>query len=219
MKKSYYIGDLKFNTKKECEEYTRNIINNLGCCIINKEHSLFSFFIDLIENHPKHDEKIGLGVDYFHIIKNPISPKYYQTMIKRVDGSNVDFSWVYCCQFKERTVKFELNQAMRTAIHNDIVKFRTQQTKIMCNLCKLTEESWDNYHIDHDNPSFQKLQNNFFSITKNPIPKTFNQDNKYYSTIFKEEDSKFKNEWVLYHNQNCNLQILCKKCNLEKPKN
>jgi hypothetical protein len=30
-KPKYNIGDLEFKTKKECESYTRNIINNLGC--------------------------------------------------------------------------------------------------------------------------------------------------------------------------------------------
>ena len=31
MKQKYYIGELEFKTKKECENYTRNIINNLKC--------------------------------------------------------------------------------------------------------------------------------------------------------------------------------------------
>ena len=44
MKQKYYIGELEFKTKKECENYTRNVINNLGCCIINKDHTLFNFF-------------------------------------------------------------------------------------------------------------------------------------------------------------------------------
>ena len=83
MKPKYYIGELEFKTKKECEDYTRNIINNLGCCIINKDHTHFSFFDKLIQNHPKCDDKKGIGIDYFYIQPNPLVSKYYQTMIKR----------------------------------------------------------------------------------------------------------------------------------------
>ncbi len=64
MKQKYYIGELEFKTKKECENYTRNIITNLGCCIINKDHSQFIFFDNLIQNHPNCDDKKGIGIDY-----------------------------------------------------------------------------------------------------------------------------------------------------------
>ena len=71
MKQKYYIGELEFKTKKECENYTRNIINNLGCCIINKDHTKFSFFDNLIQNHPECDNKKGICIDYFYIQPNP----------------------------------------------------------------------------------------------------------------------------------------------------
>jgi hypothetical protein len=43
MRQKYYIGDLEFKTKKECESYTRNIINNLKCCSIDKTHEKYFF--------------------------------------------------------------------------------------------------------------------------------------------------------------------------------
>jgi len=48
MKPKYYIGELEFKTKKDCETYTRNIINTLGCCEINKDNAYFIFFEDCI---------------------------------------------------------------------------------------------------------------------------------------------------------------------------
>lgn len=77
MKKKYFIGEKGFTTKKECENYTRKIINNLGCCKIEKSHSDFNFFYDLIKNHPESDEKIGSGIDYFFIQPNPIVKKIF----------------------------------------------------------------------------------------------------------------------------------------------
>ena len=36
--------------------------------------------------------------------------------------------------------------------------------------------------------------------------------------IFKEADKEYEEAWTEYHNNNCNLQVLCKKCNQSKPK-
>ena len=84
MKPKYYIGELEFKTKKDCETYTRNIINTLGCCEIKKDNAYFIFFNNLIKNHPKYELKKGAGIDYFFIEHNPIA-KGYQTMIKNID--------------------------------------------------------------------------------------------------------------------------------------
>ena len=224
MKQKYYIGELEFKTKKECENYTRNVINNLGCCIINKDHTLFNFFDNLIKNHPECDAKKGIGIDYFYIQPNSFVKKFYETMIKRLDGSETDFSWVYCCKFKERTTSDNLLMSMRTAIKDDIIKYKQKQCKLICNFCKTENEVYENYHVDHHNPSFQTLKDNFLQLTQKQIPSSFGDGfffngKKYNSTIFKDEDEDFKNSWIDYHNKNCNFQILCRDCNLRKEKN
>jgi hypothetical protein len=218
MKKKYYIGKLEFKTKKDCEEYTRNIINNLGCCIINKVHTYFNFFDDLIYNHPEYYDKIGIGIDYFYITHNPLIKKYYQTMIKRLDGTEIDFSWVYCCKFKERSTSDDLLRAFRYAIKYDTIKYKQKQNKLICNLCKTENELYENYHVDHHNPSFLTLKDNFLQLTKKQIPISFDDCKISKLTIFKDEDKDFKNDWIDYHNKNCNFQILCKNCNLRKNK-
>jgi hypothetical protein len=218
MKQKYYIGELEFKTKKECENYTRNIINELSCCIINKDHTYFNFFDNLIKNHPEYDDKKGIGIDYFYIQPNPLIRKYYQTMIKRLDGIEIDFSWVYCCQFKERTTSDYLLMAMREAIKYDIIKYKQKQSKLICNFCKTENELYENYHVDHHNPSFQTLKDNFLQLTKKQIPLSFGDCKIYKLTIFKDEDDDFKNDWVDYHNKNYNFQILCRDCNLRKRK-
>jgi hypothetical protein len=218
MKQTYHIGELVFKTKKECGDYTRTIINNLGCCIINKDHTSFNFFNNLIQNHPDYYDKKGVGIDYFYIQPNPLVNKYYQTMIKRIDGSETDFSWVYCCQFKERTTSDDLVRSMRTAIKNDIIQYKQSQNKLICNYCKTENELYENYHVDHHNPSFQILKDNFLQLSTKQIPTTFGDCQIYQLTIFKHEDQDFENDWVEYHNANCNFQILCRDCNLRKKK-
>ena len=158
--KKYVIGDVGFKTKKECETYTRNIVNTLGVCSINKDHIHFQFFNNLLNNHPQADEKRGTGIDYFFIIPNPMSPKYFQTMIQRLDGSNIDFSWVMCSQFKDKTPMQNLIVAMRETISYDTSKYKRtickqNQSKFICTFCKIETEPYENYHGDHHNPSFQ----------------------------------------------------------------
>lgn len=211
----YNIGDLEFKTKKECENYTRNIINTLGCCEIKKDNKYYIFFYNLVKNHPESELKIGDGIDYFYIMQNPLVNKYFQTMIKRIDGSEIDFSWVYCCKFKVRTNEYELTRAMRSAIKDDIIKFKHNQFKLVCSFCKIDNIN-EEYHVDHDMPSFHELKEIFLNNTTLTIPSSFTDDPIYKFTIFKNEDDIFKNAWIDYHNNNCNLQILCKKCNLTK---
>jgi len=219
VKPLYYIGDVSFKTKKECENYTRNIINSLGCCIINKTHSHFIFFDNLIKNHTEYDDKRGVGIESFYIAPNPMVKTSYQTNIKRIDGSVVVFSWVYCCQFKEKTTTNNLVNSMRISVRNHTINYKQKQTKLICNYCKSENELYENYHVDHDNPSFQTLKNDFLQLTTKKIPLLFDSCKKYNFAIFKEENDDFKNDWVDYHNKNCNLQILCRDCNLRKKKN
>lgn len=221
MTSKYYIGVLEFKTKKECENYTRNIINSLGCCIINIGHIQFNFLYDLFRNHSEYKIKKGVGIDYFYIQHNPFNKKYYQTMIKRLDGSDIDFSWVFCCQFKERTHRFALIQCMRQSIKDTTIKYKYSKDILICNFCKTTDELYENFHVDHYNPSFQQLKNNFLELVKKEgkeEPLTFDDCKKYNVNIFKDTDADFKNDWIDYHNKNCNLQILCRDCNLRKKK-
>lgn len=212
----YNIGDIVFKTKKACEDYTRTKIKSLGCCIIDKEHIDYNFFNNLLKNHNECIEKIGVGIDYFYIIPNPINDKYYQTMIKRLDKTSTDFSWVYCCKFKVRSITEDLTTAMREAIKDDIIAYKKQKNKLECNICKSDNEPYKNYHVDHNFPPFRALKNDFLNLTPSIIPKTFSSCDRFYTTTFKEEDKDFKNEWIDYHNKNCSFQILCRSCNLKK---
>ena len=212
----YSIGNIVFKTKKACEEYTRTKIKKLGCCIIDNGHVDFIFFENLLKNHHDYDKKIGVGIDYFYIIPNPINQNYYQTMIKRLDKSIIDFSWVYCCKFKVRSITEDLTAAMREAIKEETIAYKKNQIILQCNICKSDNELYGDYQVDHDFPPFRDIKNNFLNLTPSIIPQTFSSCNKYYTTIFNDKDKEFKNEWIDYHNKNCSFQILCRSCNLKK---
>jgi hypothetical protein len=89
MHSKYFIGELGFKTKKDCLSYTRNIINDLGCGKINKDHIQYDFLENLLKNHDHYEEKKGEGIDYFFIIPDPLDKRYFQTWIKRINDTEV----------------------------------------------------------------------------------------------------------------------------------
>jgi hypothetical protein len=210
----YNIGTISFKFKKQCENYTRNLINNLG---VNKKidhnHLNYTFFCDLLKNHPEYNIKVGCGIDYFYIIQNPVNKQGLQTMIKRIDGTEEDFSWVYCCKFKKRTVIEDLKNAMREAIDIQIFNYKSKCNNLICNYCK-DSNALTKYHVDHIYP-FSKLYDDFLKDNLD-YPKTFGNNKLNFKTCFNDTDNKFKNDWVSYHLNNATFQILCIDCNSKK---
>lgn len=206
----YNIGDILFKTKKECEQYTRNIINKLGCCIIDNKHENFKFFKDLLKNHPEHIDKIGIGLKSFEIIRNPNNYKAYHINIIRIDNTKIDFSWIYCCKFKLINIDYLFNSALRNTINDYIQSFKNSCKIYECNICKNIKEK-HLLQVDHIT-EFKDLKNEFLLKFTGNIPTEFIECNYTYKTIFKESDYMFKNEWYNFHNSKCKLQLLCNQC-------
>ena len=213
-KYKYYTGKLGFRTKKESYEYTRNIIYSIGVCDIDVGHEYFHFFKDLINNHNEKEEKIGVGIQSFLIRPNAITKNNYGMYIKRTDGSEIDFSWRACSQHTKKSNKQKLTSAMRVAIEDQIYCFR-EKSQIRCKFCGINDYNVK-YEVDHHNPSFLQLYNSFVNTNKKKIPTEFSENPLTHQTIFKRGDLEFESAWAKYHKENCNLQILCQKCNSSK---
>lgn len=213
MNYKYYIGELGFKTKKESHAYTKNIITSLGYCEIKKKHKDFNFFVNLINNHQNKKEKIGCGIKSFIIKKNIKNPRAYAMDIKRKDNSIIDFSWKSCAEQTFKTEKHDLISALRYSIEDQILNFKNK-TKKICKNCNKINTLFD---VDHDNPSFYTLSNNFLN-NYDTLPKEFDEDILTNQRKFKSIDKDFELAWYDYHKNNCNLQILCHDCNLRKKK-
>ena len=211
----YTIGNKIFETKTECKMHSKNIINSLGCCEINKDHEYFNFFCDLLKNHSEYDEKVGCGIDHFCIIKNKLNPNFYGMELCRLDNSKINFSWVHCCEFKKRSYDWHLSSAMRSSIMKTIINFKNNN-KSECKMCKVSDPDAI-YHVDHIIP-FINLKNDFLKIIKQKLPISFSTCLNTGLCIFNDDDISFKNEWTSYHDAKCTLQILCRSCNNLKGK-
>lgn len=200
----YNLSNLEFKTKKQMQDHIRNIIYLLGESIIKPDNEHFKLFQDIIKKE---------NIIEFHIVKNPINKKAFH-MMYRTKKELVDFSWLKCGL---DSVDNSLIKAMRNEIYEDIINFKKQCVK-KCVFCNVTDAE---FHVDHHEPSFKQLSDSFLEDKETDFLKyKYNKDNKL--TYFDDNDFRmvvFSNQWKDYHNKNCNLQILCAKCNLTKVKN
>ena len=202
----YILSGNSFKTKKALTEYVRQIISNLGCCKIGRKHEYYSLFSDLIAMHPERDEKIGVGVKRFNICKNPLTHMSNHVVITRVDKTDESLSWRYCCGTKYNN----LDSAFRNAVWRSVNKFKMNSV-LKCTICGTTSGE---FHTDHNKVPFRDLVSSF-KLTVNELPSKFDK-NKKCLVKFRKEDSKFRKSWVKFHDEHCDLQILCKTCNLKK---
>lgn len=208
------IGHIEFKTIKDCYEYTKNIVNN-EICNVDKAHLNFGFLIDLLNNHPDRDEKIGTGVHYFIIEPNRINQNGNAIYIIRNDGSSIDFSWRLCCgkDIKKSTFKYNLMNAMRNSIKEQTINYK-QSNILKCCLCFITNLEYKNYHVDHKTKPFSVIMERFLKFNKFEHL-TFDDSSVMNGAIFKQ-DEEFKYNWITYHNQEADYQILCGSCNSKK---
>lgn len=194
---------------KEKKEYFRHKIYGIGLTSSVKNHNEQDYkeFLELFKNHPEYPEKIQGIVDVF-IVRNKMTPKYYELGIIKDDGTTDNISYLACCKIKHDKSK-NLKESMRYCIKPQIDEFR-KNNKLECVSCG----SLLNIEIDHNEPSFKKLYDDFIEMNPN-IPSSF--DNTYFnSACFKEVDKDYNELWYDYHLKHANLQCLCKKCNLSK---
>lgn len=214
---TYSIGNKHFKTKNECYKFTSNLIKNLNKCEIAEGDEHFNYFVDLINNHPNKEDKIGDGIKGFKIDKHP-TYNNFQMYIVRKNNELISFSVIACCNFypkyKKSDCEYKLTDAMREAVDEQILEFRYNNIR-KCSICQ-TSSDFEIYHIDHKSPSFQQLCKNFISENSN-FPISFDK-NKNFRNVFSSIDTPYKNNWFEYHKKNASLQVLCQKCNLTKPK-
>ena len=207
------IGNKHFPTKKACEEYTRQLIKSLDICEIRKGSDNYEYFDKLLEYHKSYEEKIGCGIDYFYITRNPIKWSDLMTMICRVDGSSTNFSWKKCSNARFGTDFGYLNRALRNSISDVVIKFKKENELICCE-CKVKNLPYSEYHCDHVYP-FSKLRDDF--LNGRQYPKMFTDRD--YNKVFRDEDKEFEDAWIGYHNSIATFQILCRNCNEKKSDN
>ena len=117
----YQVAGETFPTKKALTERVRGIVAAYpdGAELSPAE---LGFMVDLLENHPQAETKIGAGVERITVIRNPIYTHTRGFYLYRVDGSGTDFSWVECLTPTPYAKK--VRAALRVAIEPDTMEYK-----------------------------------------------------------------------------------------------
>lgn len=203
-----------FQTKKALEEFVRSSLISIGYGN-TLPSELKAFMDELLTRHPEHDEKRGMGVQNYWVVKNPLNPKAVALEIERIDGSRVDVSWLTCVKGSGQTIDVKLRAAMRTSIASQIQVFKREALRDapMCAICG-DHEQGPFWHVDHDPIPFEQLVRDFLKTCK--APTEFADHPEHNMATFRSEDAAFEQQWCEYHLIKAKLQLTCAQCNLRK---
>lgn len=206
-----------FKTKKFLKEFVKDLIDECirsigmkdGVCLISKNKKCFTFFVDLFERHPEFMKKIG-GREFIDdvFIHHNVAFKNLEigTM---VSGKKIVISYNACISQSTGTGHSNLRLAMRTAVKQQILRFRKKQKQI-CTECK----SMDKLQVDHVSPLFEELVLSFLKGRTSPTK--FSEKSGSNMICFRNEDNEFKSQWQEYHRKHADLQFLCSECHKKK---
>ena len=109
MKKYYIIGDMKFSTKKEIQQYYSNMLNKKYSLNEKLDLEDSKQLYHLLRNHPNFEEKRGVGIKFFRVeTAVQMDVRYAKSRgfwIHRLDGSKMSFSIHSCYKFKNQLQK------------------------------------------------------------------------------------------------------------------
>jgi len=203
------------------KEQLQNILYSFANKTIVKDTTEYDLLYQTIQNHPEKDEKIGVGVDYFFVQPSKWNRKQFNFMIKRIDGSQVDFSYISCLK-KDKTIKNHWNQIFREIIKPQTDDFREKafekvgiKDKFVCSQTNL-KFSKRNAHVDHVYPlTFDSIYKEFISVNNLDLTKLKLTEDTGTSEIVKLVDTNLRQKFYDFHAERCVLRIVCSSANLQ----
>ena len=138
-------------------------------------------------------------------------------MVSGLIAFPVAAKWIFTCfgtgVLMDGDKMHRVKQAARNAVEIHKKDFRNR-TEPNCNRCGVEVHGLD-AEVDHKDPTFITLFNNFFNnynrdYILNTVGKASHEDIWYFT------DLQIKNNWIKYHLNNCNLQLLCVTCHKNK---
>ncbi len=193
------IGQHIFNSKKDAISFYKKILFNhkLGDFLSEKETEEIK---ELLKNHPDYEYKKGLGIKYIFVDSDGFGKGCF--WIKRVDNTEIDFSF-YTCINGKKSVLQDFESACRRSIAEFIIDFKNKNG--------ITKDKRE--HVDHEPPlTFSKIVDDFIKEKNIDLTK-IEYDNSSTMTLF--IDKKLEKDFYEYHKSVCKLRIISAKENLK----
>jgi hypothetical protein len=214
-KNPIWINGERFNTKTDLRNRIRALRDKYEDNV-PLENDDFDFMLDLLRRHEEPDRKIGCGVWFMYVKANPVFKSNRGFWLVRHDGSETDFSFEICLKHETKMQKFK--SACRTAIADDILKFRNDFFVNNKNpYCELTGQSLEkhNCHVDHKPPmTFDEIVTRFIKAKKVDVDTV---------KLLTAEDGRIRNEladqvlkesFIVFHRWYANLRVISRWGNL-----
>jgi hypothetical protein len=219
MKKTIKIGDKTFSSNAECERYTRSLITEMGITKSVKQNNMntFKYLLNLGERHHNYEEKFERFID-FEIRVDIMNKKGLALFIVNNDRTITEISWKKCITGKTTPIRDLFISSLRESIYPQISHYRENTDLSYCRICdcSLIDKL---IHIDHYEPQFAELINNFLEIHNGlVIPTKYDKNKITYHTKFKEQDEWIGDKFAKYHLEHATLRVLCESCNIKRPK-
>ena len=216
MKNLISINGIDFKRQKDAIDHTRKLLYSLeSISEITEKHLGWDYLNALIERHPEYESKKGNG------IRSIIIHRKFGNIaidIKHIDGSRIDISWIYCVKSTHATKYQNLIQAMRLSVKPQIEKFKEdQKSNTTCCICSEPILTLKERHIDHYQPTFKELSDNFIK-ENNPAPTHFDDCPITNQSKFSDLDHEYSRRWQIYHEKHAQLRLTHAKCNLSRKK-
>lgn len=216
MKFKYIINGMNFKTDKSVQEYAKNILyfGTVNSILSDDEFNFMYSYFEAI--HHEWKLKLGSGIKSIHRVLDKVSGKYRSFEIERVDGSVTDISYIVQ-NIKSPNLKNDFKKALRYIVMPQILDFKTGFFQFpITKFCDVTGDiiTFSNCHIDHYNPTFDELVNNFIHENNLTNFAEILEPSKDNQTIAKLSDENISKLFFDYHLKNANLQAVSIKANL-----
>ncbi|HDZ9245492.1 DUF3223 domain-containing protein [Vibrio cholerae] len=218
-RKPLSIGEFNFTMKKEAKDLYSQILNDarLGELLQGED---FDYVMALLLNHPRADEKIGVGVEGIKVdIGAHVNNRCFHVI--RKDGTSDNFSIGKCIDGDHSDFR-KFCVACRRAVENDIRAYKRHFFEENSNdsgmvKCQNSGKwiSYDEAHVDHREPfTFSSIVHFFSKSNKLDLSTIEYITESEYGNVF--ADGSLINKFKEWHKDNAKLRIIYGKTNLSK---
>jgi hypothetical protein len=210
---------------KITKEQIQGMLYTFANTDIDKNSAEHNVLLELIKLHPKANEKIGSGIDYFFVQKSKWKFNQFNFMIKRTDGSTVDFSYQTCLNIGKRAnpqKKENWSGVFRNIVKDQVDTFRDEAFKVIGVkdkfICSETKLKFKKYHshVDHVYPlTFESILHEFITANKIDLTKVQLSEDTGTSEVKSILDKDLVNNFYEFHKNRAVLRVVCISANLQ----
>ncbi|MFC8875998.1 DCL family protein [Streptomyces ardesiacus] len=217
MARGIIIGATHYPTKEAVRGVCRGIVQRYGIGGDVTDPDDDSFLRLLLERHPEYDLKRGDGIAHFRVIAHTdYGRRSVGLALVRLDGEVSDFSWNACLTpLSHRT---QVLAALRHAIADQVAVARnaalTSGQPLACSVTGAPIPSAAKLHIDHANPTFLVLAEEFIAGNGGMDAFQILPDAGSAVSYIELEDKTLERRWQEHHREHCVLRPVLKRVNL-----